>query len=105
MDATSGAGQARGHGASAGCRIAASKPIAKDLRQLDQVRRALYGALDLGTNNCRLLIATPAEQGFVVVDAFSRIVRLGEGLGQTGRLSDAGHGRAPSRPCGSAPTS
>ncbi len=48
----------------------------------------LYGALDLGTNNCRLLIATPAGQGFAVVDAFSRIVRLGERLQQTGRLSD-----------------
>ncbi len=48
----------------------------------------LYGALDLGTNNCRLLIATPAGQGFTVVDAFSRIVRLGEFLGETGRLSD-----------------
>ena len=48
----------------------------------------LYGALDLGTNNCRLLIATPAGSGFTVVDAFSRIVRLGEKLQQTGRLSD-----------------
>lgn len=48
----------------------------------------LYGALDLGTNNCRLLIATPAAHGFAVVDAFSRIVRLGERLAQTGRLSD-----------------
>ncbi len=51
-------------------------------------RDDLYGALDLGTNNCRLLIAAPAEQGFTVVDAFSRIVRLGERLAQTGRLSD-----------------
>lgn len=49
---------------------------------------SLYGALDLGTNNCRLLIATPAGNGFSVVDAFSRIVRLGEKLQQTGRLSD-----------------
>ena len=48
----------------------------------------LYGALDLGTNNCRLLIATPSEHGFSVVDAFSRIVRLGEGLSQTGRLGE-----------------
>ena len=40
-----------------------------------------YAALDLGTNNCRLLIAEPAHFGFRVVDAFSRIVRLGEGLG------------------------
>ena len=48
-----------------------------------------YAALDLGTNNCRLLIARPQGGGFAVVDAFSRIVRLGEGLGVTGRLSDA----------------
>lgn len=48
-----------------------------------------YAALDLGTNNCRLLIARPQGGGFAVVDAFSRIVRLGEGLGATGRLSDA----------------
>lgn len=48
----------------------------------------LYGALDLGTNNCRLLLATPSQTGFEVVDAFSRIVRLGEGASRTGRLSD-----------------
>lgn len=48
-----------------------------------------YAALDLGTNNCRLLIARPTPEGFTVVDAFSRIVRLGEGLSATGRLSDA----------------
>lgn len=45
-------------------------------------------ALDLGTNNCRLLVAEPSEGGFHVVDSFSRIVRLGEGLAATGRLSD-----------------
>jgi exopolyphosphatase/guanosine-5'-triphosphate,3'-diphosphate pyrophosphatase len=48
-----------------------------------------YAALDLGTNNCRLLIARPQGSGFAVVDAFSRIVRLGEGLASTGQLSDA----------------
>lgn len=49
----------------------------------------LYAALDLGTNNCRLLVAQPTRPGqFRVVDAFSRIVRLGEGLAATGRLSD-----------------
>lgn len=48
----------------------------------------VYGALDLGTNNCRLLLAKPSPSGFTVVDAFSRIVRLGEGASQTGRLSD-----------------
>ncbi|HZY48696.1 MAG TPA: Ppx/GppA phosphatase family protein [Devosia sp.] len=49
----------------------------------------MYAALDLGTNNCRLLIARPHEQSFRVLDGFTRIVRLGEGLSVTGRLSDA----------------
>ncbi len=49
---------------------------------------ATYAALDLGTNNCRLLIAVPQDKGgFRVVDGFSKIVRLGEGLSQTGKLS------------------
>ena len=58
---------------------------------------ACYGALDLGTNNCRLLIATPdsgQDAGFRVVEAFSRIVRLGEGLSRTGRLDDGAMDRA-----------
>jgi len=53
-----------------------------------------YAALDLGTNNCRLLVATPRHRGFRVVDAFSRIVRLGEGIGATGRLAEAAMVRA-----------
>ena len=53
-----------------------------------------YAALDLGTNNCRLLVARPARQGFRVVDAFSRIVRLGEGLGSDDRLCDEAMSRA-----------
>ncbi|MFC3172922.1 Ppx/GppA phosphatase family protein [Novosphingobium bradum] len=53
-----------------------------------------YAAIDLGTNNCRLLIARPSGENFIVVDAFSRVVRLGEGLAQTGRLSDAAMERA-----------
>ena len=57
-------------------------------------RARTYAALDLGTNNCRLLIARPSPDGFVIVDAFSRIVRLGEGLAATGRLSDAAIERA-----------
>ncbi len=56
--------------------------------------RQAYAAIDLGTNNCRLLIARPAADGFVVIDAFSRVVRLGEGLAQTGALSDAAMDRA-----------
>jgi len=58
--------------------------------------RRTYGALDLGTNNCRLLIARPSQSGFVIVDAFSRIVRLGEGLATSGRLSDLAMDRAVS---------
>ncbi len=53
-----------------------------------------FAAIDLGTNNCRLLIARPAGEHFVVIDAFSRVVRLGEGLAQTGRLSQAAMDRA-----------
>jgi exopolyphosphatase / guanosine-5'-triphosphate,3'-diphosphate pyrophosphatase len=53
----------------------------------------VYGALDLGTNNCRLLLARPTRRGFKVVDAFSRIIRLGEGLSQSGQLSDAAMSR------------
>ncbi len=53
-----------------------------------------FAALDLGTNNCRLLIGAPAGSGFRVLDSFSRIVRLGEGLHRTGRLSEAAMTRA-----------
>ncbi|MDP9056777.1 MAG: Ppx/GppA family phosphatase [Pseudomonadota bacterium] len=56
--------------------------------------RQSYAAIDLGTNNCRLLIARASGENLVVVDAFSRVVRLGEGLAQTGRLSDAAMERA-----------
>jgi exopolyphosphatase/guanosine-5'-triphosphate,3'-diphosphate pyrophosphatase len=51
--------------------------------------RRAYAALDLGTNNCRLLVARPSRRGFKVIDAFSRIIRLGEGVSTTGRLSEA----------------
>lgn len=57
-------------------------------------RRHTYGAIDLGTNNCRLLVARPTEGGFTVIDAFSRIVRLGEGLSLTGELSSEAMDRA-----------
>jgi exopolyphosphatase/guanosine-5'-triphosphate,3'-diphosphate pyrophosphatase len=55
---------------------------------------ATYAALDLGTNNCRLLVARPAGDGFRVVDAFSRIIRLGEGVSTSRRLSEAAIERA-----------
>ena len=56
--------------------------------------RTAYAALDLGTNNCRLLIARAGGDDFTVVDAFSRVVRLGEGLTATGRMSDEAMDRA-----------
>ncbi len=53
-----------------------------------------FAALDLGTNNCRLLIGAPAGDGFRVLDSFSRIVRLGEGLHNSGKLSQCAMDRA-----------
>jgi exopolyphosphatase / guanosine-5'-triphosphate,3'-diphosphate pyrophosphatase len=53
-----------------------------------------YAALDLGTNNCRLLIARPTADGFRVVDAFSRIIRLGEGVASSRRISETAIKRA-----------
>jgi len=47
----------------------------------------LYAAIDLGTNNCRLLIARPVDEGFKVIDSYSKVVRLGVGLESTGLLS------------------
>ncbi len=61
--------------------------------RLDKTR-PLFAALDLGTNNCRLLVAKQTHHGFHVVDAFSRIIRLGEGLSSTGALSEAAIERA-----------
>jgi len=54
----------------------------------------IYAAIDLGTNNCRLLVARPAPGGFEVIDAFSRTVGLGEELTATGALSDKSMERA-----------
>jgi exopolyphosphatase / guanosine-5'-triphosphate,3'-diphosphate pyrophosphatase len=57
-------------------------------------RRPVFGGIDLGTNNCRMLVGTPSVQGFHVLDSFSRVVRLGEGLYETGRLSAVAMDRA-----------
>ena len=63
----------------------------------EQARRVFgpaFAALDLGTNNCRMLVGTPAGDGFRVLDSFSRIVRLGEGLHSSGVLNEAAMDRA-----------
>lgn len=90
----------RGAGQKRACFMAQSVASAPALRFVDQSgpseprplakrdnQRHTYGAIDLGTNNCRLLIARPTDGAFTVIDAFSRIVRLGEGLSRTGELS------------------
>jgi exopolyphosphatase / guanosine-5'-triphosphate,3'-diphosphate pyrophosphatase len=68
-------------------------PTRPDLADIGTARSHAHGeayaALDLGTNNCRLLIARPSGRDFTVIDAFSRVVKLGEGLATSGRLSDA----------------
>jgi len=64
-------------------------PADPDSQNGQDVGGRTYAALDLGTNNCRLLVARPSRRGFKVVDAFSRIIRLGEGVSTTGRLSQA----------------
>jgi exopolyphosphatase/guanosine-5'-triphosphate,3'-diphosphate pyrophosphatase len=91
VDARSGVGEARArrHETPTGSERSLKGDPRAPLRQRPESGDAYYGALDLGTNNCRLLIAAPAASGFAVVDAFSRIVRLGEGLTGTGALSEA----------------
>ena len=58
----------------------------------------VYAALDLGTNNCRLLIACPSGDSFRVVDSFSRIIRLGEGISATGCMPHQCPAKATPRP-------
>jgi exopolyphosphatase / guanosine-5'-triphosphate,3'-diphosphate pyrophosphatase len=91
VDATNtGAKRPAGRGGRGGRSQGAPRPRgASEAGSSDLQDAACYGALDLGTNNCRLLLARPTSKGFVIVDAFSRIVRLGEGLGTSGRLKDA----------------
>jgi exopolyphosphatase/guanosine-5'-triphosphate,3'-diphosphate pyrophosphatase len=78
--------------------VAAAAPAAlgqREPRRSQFYDLPVFAALDLGTNNCRLLVAVPGRPGqFRVIDAFSRIVRLGEGLAANGRLSEAAMDRA-----------
>lgn len=59
------------------------------VRSGQQYAEAVLAAVDLGTNNCRMLVAHPQDDNFAVVDSFSRITRLGEGLSASRRLSEA----------------
>ena len=72
-------------------------PVAPSVRPASAARRPknhIYAALDLGTNNCRLMIARPDGDSFKVLDAFSRVVRLGEGVEEHNALSPAAMDRA-----------
>ena len=97
--AKTGEEQDAAHPASVGGSNASGPRSGSSSQRVDSVRHSsaagdqAYGALDLGTNNCRLLVARPSRRGFLVVDAFSRIIRLGEGVGATGRLSDVAMNR------------
>ena len=71
-----------------------SDSAAPRVAQAPRFTGSAFAALDLGTNNCRLLVGAPSGDGFRVIDSFSRIVRLGEGLHHTGRLSPDAMDRA-----------
>ncbi|MCJ2189249.1 Ppx/GppA phosphatase family protein [Novosphingobium beihaiensis] len=77
----------RGKDDSGAVAVQVAQPISTSAPRPSSPRQS-YAAIDLGTNNCRLLIARPSGEHFTVIDAFSRVVRLGEGLAQSGRLSD-----------------
>jgi len=83
---TRAASAAQNHNQHEACTQSQTRPA--PFRHTPHPRQA-YAALDLGTNNCRLLIARPSGENFTVIDAFSRVVKLGEDLARTGRLSDA----------------
>jgi len=98
-EAARGADAAPAQSGISSCSNAAAAPRQTHVQAANGLRpapasRQSYAAIDLGTNNCRLLIARPSGENFAVVDAFSRVVRLGEGLAQTGRLSQAAMDRA-----------
>ncbi len=95
-----GAGRKRGNASTQHCDSARPQSAANGHARPQQgpARHArpgeAYAALDLGTNNCRLLIARPSGKDFTVIDAFSRVVKLGEDLATSGRLSDEAMDRA-----------
>ena len=53
-----------------------------------------FAAIDLGTSNCRMMVARATANGFRVVDSLSRIVSLGEDLATSRHLAAAAMDRA-----------
>jgi exopolyphosphatase / guanosine-5'-triphosphate,3'-diphosphate pyrophosphatase len=67
----------------------AQPPTGQKKRQR-AARGQVYAAIDLGTNNCRLLIATQGRDGNLrVLDSFSRAIKLGEGVASSGGFGEA----------------
>jgi exopolyphosphatase/guanosine-5'-triphosphate,3'-diphosphate pyrophosphatase len=91
---TGGLGPARDRAPQQRSRWGRRSPYGYARREEDTSSGRVYAALDLGTNNCRLLVARPTGDSFRVIDAFSRIIRLGEGVSASGRISDAAISRA-----------
>jgi len=79
-DMGSGSDQPAGHAATVKKRVRRRRPYGR--------KPNAYAALDLGTNNCRLLVAKPTGNSFKVIDSYSKVVRLGRELNSTGRLSN-----------------
>lgn len=65
-----------------------NKPRRRSRGRSGKGRADMFGAVDLGTNNCRLLVARSTREGFQVVDSYSRVVRLGAGISASGELSE-----------------
>lgn len=76
-----------GHGSSENNKPSRNRSRPKR-KQSRRPTRHVYGVVDLGTNNCRLLVAVPNPDGFKVIDSFSRVVRLGEGLNRDKNITD-----------------
>jgi exopolyphosphatase / guanosine-5'-triphosphate,3'-diphosphate pyrophosphatase len=93
-EAATGGGASRQTGANGNPKYSHDNRFGDFPRGNGWLGRTAFAALDLGTNNCRLLIARASQDGFTVVDAFSRVVRLGEGLATTGKMSEEAMDRA-----------
>jgi len=89
-----GGGGARHHAGGGSARSQAARQPSQQFDRTDPQPSRRYAALDLGTNNCRLLVAEPRGHGYRVVDAFSRIIRLGEGVSGCGQLGAPAMDRA-----------
>ena len=76
-----------GYGAQEAYKKAAFPRVVESAIDENSGPEALYAALDLGTNSCRMLIAQPKGAQFHVIDSFAKSVQLGSGLEKTGRLS------------------